>query len=209
MLDEGVIKFNFAQFEKIAPLDPQEIEDVDKARSALFDLNLIGEYLPEKIGFGNISLKKDYRSLKETNNPQFIISGTQTGAKARLEGQDYTRVLDFSLDDQSVWCQGPVKASSESLTHAAIYLCDSKINAVIHIHNRIIWDEMQREGYPATAKDTSYGTKEMALEVEGLIKSRGASEIVMSGHEDGVLIFAQTMEEALKRTLELHAKFLK
>ena len=34
----------------------------------------------------------------------------------------YVKVSSFNIDDNAVQCSGPLKASSESLTHAAIYL---------------------------------------------------------------------------------------
>jgi L-ribulose-5-phosphate 4-epimerase len=34
----------------------------------------------------------------------------------------------------SLTCQGQVKASSKSLTHAAIYAANPRVKAVIHVH---------------------------------------------------------------------------
>jgi len=64
---------------------------------------------------------------------QFIITGSATGEIPELEPGHYVKVTSFNIDDKCVQCVGPLKASSESLTHAAIYLADPDSNAVIHV----------------------------------------------------------------------------
>ena len=92
-------------------------------------------------------------------------------------------------------CHGPVKASSESLTHAAVY-ADSKVNAVIHVHNLKLWNYLKNK-VPATSAE--YGTPEMAYEVIRLFKETDVSTrniFIMLGHIEGVVAFGRDLDEA-------------
>ncbi|MFT6070636.1 MAG: hypothetical protein ACJAT2_001403 [Bacteriovoracaceae bacterium] len=204
MVDDGVIKFHFSEYKKTAPIDLQEYCLLEKHREKLFDLKLIGEYLPEEIGFGNLSLKKNYQGLLKTDFPQFLITGTQTGKFRNLNGSHYTKVVDGSLSNQSIACHGPLKASSESLTHAGIYQASEEIKAIFHVHHPLLWKRMLEKDYPRTKAETPYGTKEMAHEVMLLIKSRPEGIFVMEGHQDGVVFYGATVEGVSKLTLETY-----
>lgn len=204
MVDDGVIKFSISDFQKTAPIKSPEYEDLEKVREQLFLLNLIGEYLPEKIGFGNLSLRKDYSNLVKADFPQFLITGTQTGSLKKLNGSHYTRVVDGSLDKKSIACRGPIMASSESLTHGSLYQARCEINVILHVHHRKLWSALLKGGYPKTNKDTPYGTKEMAEEVAEVIKKEPSGILVMEGHQDGVVFYGQNLEETAKLALDTY-----
>ena len=206
-IDDGVIKYDRSQYEQTPPLNEKEILDLEKWRSTLFQIHLIGEYLPEKIGYGNLSEKKNYSSLFQSTHPQFVITGTQTGGHPVLTGQFYTRVLDYDLENQKIKVQGPVEASSEALTHAAIYHSNPKIGAVFHIHSKEIWKGMIREDYPFTEETIPYGTKEMANAVREAITGKTYGSLVMKGHEDGVIAFGKDNNEAGREILKIYDKF--
>jgi len=207
-IDDGVIKYDRSQYTKSDALKTDEYVPLEKWRKTLHQLKLIGEYLPEKIGYGNLSQKKDYHELHAPlQRSQFVITGTQTGGLVNLQGNSYTRVLDYNFESWSVKTMGPLEASSEALTHAAIYEADREITAVFHIHDKNIWKGMIEGGYPATSDKIPYGTKEMANAVEDLIKDKPLGLIVMKGHEDGVISYGKTLEEAGKKILEVYDKF--
>ena len=103
----------------------------------------------------------------------------------------------------SLTCEGPVKASSESLTHAAVYESDNFANAVIHIHNKSLWEKLLNV-LPATSPEIEYGTPAMAEEVKRLFKETDLIEkkiFVMAGHEEGIVSFGRNLEEAFKTIL--------
>jgi hypothetical protein len=67
-------------------------------------------------------------------------------------------------------------ASSESLTHAAVYSGDGAAGAVIHCHADALWQRLVGR-VPTTSAEVAYGTPEMAGEVLRLFHStqlRGA-----------------------------------
>ncbi len=209
-IDDGVIKYNTAAFTKSPPLKESEFLDLEQWRHKLYQIKLIGEYLPEKIGYGNLSLRRDYAQFHSTEHSQFIITGTQTGGLEHLTGSSYTRVLDYNFKDWSVKAMGPLQASSEALTHAAIYESHrDKINAVFHIHNKEIWKGMIEQNYDSTPENTPYGTEEMANAVIECVGDNDRGIIVMKGHEDGVISYGATMEIAANLILEVYSKFCK
>ena len=206
-IDDGVIKYDRSQFEQSNPLEDDEFRELEKWRKTLYNLKLIGEYLPERIGYGNLSQKTDYSKIFNTSNAQFVITGTQTGGQQNLTGSHYTRVLDFSFDNWSVKVNGPLEASSEALTHAAIYQANNKIKCVFHIHDKSIWSAMAADAYQFTPADVPYGTKEMADSVINCVGETTEGLIVMKGHEDGVISYAETLDQAGKLILSVYDKF--
>jgi len=182
------IKFNCNWIES-QPLDASQIEKLNKWREKLYGLELIGES-PDGIGYGNMSV----RSKENT----FIITGATTGKIKDLTSQHYTSVTEYDFKNNSLTTAGPIKASSESLTHAMIYECDADVNAVFHVHNKILWKHLL-ETLPSTHADVAYGTPEMALEIERLFRESDLAEhkiFAMGGHEDGVIAFGRSCEEA-------------
>jgi len=118
MIDEGVIQF---QCEWIPAPPPSEIEirELNHWRERLYARGFIGSY-ENGIAFGNISRRAAF-------GKGFIISGTQTGGLPRLKADHYTCVVACRIEENYIRCKGPLRASSESLTHAMIYEMDPTV----------------------------------------------------------------------------------
>lgn len=188
MIDEGYIKYQ-QTFIPSDSLPTEEIKEINQYRSTLYEMDLIGAY-DEVIGFGNISV------LNQSG--QMIISGTQTGQITGLGPEHYTKVLTYDIDKNQLTCKGPIKASSEALTHAAVYELSNEIKAVIHVHSRELWDRYLNQ-MPTTRADVSYGTPEMAYEVKRLYEEGAIKEnpvMIMAGHDEGIITFGKDLEEA-------------
>ena len=189
-IDEGYIKYRCSWQHKSA-IAPADIVELNQWRTKLYELGLIGEY-DSGIGFGNLS-------VRILHSQHLIISGTQTGGIAELTVQHYTKVTDFDWQRNYVVCEGLIKASSETLTHAAIYVAQPRINAVVHVHHGNLWRKLLNR-VPTTDPDCAYGTPEMAEEIIRLCQQQQTQEqkiIVMSGHEEGILTFGSSLSEAV------------
>lgn len=189
MIDEGYIKYQCHWLEA-EPVSCQQVAELNQWRDKLYQLGLIGEY-ENGIGFGNLS-------IRHTQPNQFIISGTHTGSITQLNEKHYTRVTEFDIEQNCLTCLGPIQASSESLTHGAIYQLEPTVNAIIHVHNLELWQKLLGE-IPTTAQDCPYGTPEMAKEIFRLFKEenlREAKILVMAGHEEGIIAFGHNLDEA-------------
>ncbi len=195
-VDEGYIKFD-SDWTPGPPADADLTALLDRWRRPLYAAGLIGHYDDLGVGYGNLSVRAGGR--------EFVISGTQTGRLAETGGEHYARVTDYDIDANRVRSEGPVEASSESLTHAAIYELDAAINGVVHVHSAPLWQSLLGR-LPTTADGISYGTPEMAHEFERLYRDTDFASggvAIMAGHEEGIIAFGRSLEEAARRILAL------
>lgn len=209
VIDDGIIKYDRSNFTQCGPIVLVEYSELEDWRKKLYERELIGEYKEERVGYGNLSCVNDYRTYHATTNPQFLITGTQTGRYKNLDGRFYTRVLDYDVSNLKIKVMGPIEASSEALTHAAIYSANPKISAVFHIHSKAIWEGMKKDQSLHTASDIPYGTVEMATATQECVRGKNAGAFCMHGHEDGVVSFGRSMDEAGSLILELYEKYCK
>lgn len=187
-MEEGYIKYH-CDWIQTEVIQPEQIYEINKWRSMLMMKGLIGMY-DNGIGFGNISMRIDEHT--------FMISGSATGGIKELTTDHYALVTNFNLAQNQLTCKGMTTASSESLTHAAIYACSKETNAVIHIHHKEKWSSLFNHA-ATTDPSIAYGTPEMAFAIQRLIKEDkvGPSRIiVMGGHEEGLIAYGKSLEEA-------------
>ena len=93
------------------------LAELNAYRRALLQLRLVGVD-SNGIGFGNLSIRD-----RATNN--FYITGSATGGIPELTLADCTRVVAYDFKRNWLRCEGSAIASSESLTHAAVYESDT------------------------------------------------------------------------------------
>ena len=179
--DEGYIKFSFAHEAAPAPVHPR-LHDLMRLRDDLREWDLIG-VLPDGIGYGNIS-------TRIPGTDRFIITASGTGLKFPIEAAHFCEVLSFDIAQNRVVCRGPLPASSESMSHGAIYAARPDVHAVIHIHDRWMFRMLIQEGAPQTPANAAFGTPEMARAVGRLAAALPpVAVLVMAGHEDGLIAF--------------------
>jgi hypothetical protein len=114
-------------------------------------------------------------------------------------------VTGYAIRENLVHCRGIVKASSESLSHAAIYEEEGGIGAVIHIHSPSLW-RRYRGHLPTTDEALEYGTPELAEALKTIVRGgpKGSPGcVVLGGHRDGLIVFGPDLNAAGERTLAL------
>lgn len=198
MIDEGYTKY-VVDWTPGSAIDCPEIEDLNKWRKPLFAAGLVGQYEELGIGYGNISAR--------TADGQFVISGTQTGHIPELGNDHYALVTGYDVEHNHVTCRGAIQASSEAMTHAAIYELNPSIRAVAHVHSEHLWVRLT-SAMPTTDAAVQYGTPAMAYEFVRLYRETdfAATGIaVMAGHDSGLVSIGDSMEEAATRILLIHA----
>ena len=195
--DEGYIKYESVW----APGPPPAAavaEELDRWRHELYAMGLIGYDDDHEVGYGNIS-------VHASQPGQFFISGTQTGHLEHTDRSHYTLVTSCDIETNRVHCCGPVEASSEAMTHAAIYRVNLGIRAVVHVHSTDLWNST-RDVLPTTGPTVAYGTPAMAEEFRRLYLHgdlANAGIAVMAGHPGGLISFGGTLEHATTRILNL------
>ncbi len=194
---DSFIKFNCHLINDKIVIPSKIFAPLNYWRNELWLKSLIGAY-HDGIGYGNIS-------ARVPKSHQFYISGTATGGIPELEQFHYPLVERCETAFNALWCRGLIKASSESMSHAAIYSANHEVGAVVHIHSRKLWDKYV-DILPTTSSDVQYGTPEMAYEIGRILAHSHTLEkkiIVMGGHEEGIMSFGKTVEEAALAVLNL------
>jgi ribulose-5-phosphate 4-epimerase/fuculose-1-phosphate aldolase len=178
----------------------------------MYLLHFIGQNPQWYSGFsyGNISQRIPPFDVPPEQR-RFIISGTQTGGLEQLTSAHYTRILACRPAYNQVDAEGPVLPSSESLTHGALYVLDDGLRFVMHAHSPQIWYHATALGIPQTRADVTYGSPEMATEMKRLYQEPGVRDggiIAMPGHQDGIISFGLTAQEAGSVLLNTFAQAL-
>lgn len=200
--DEGVTKF--AASHQSRKLDPARYQELATAlsgwREVMVRCGVVGQD-PARYGgagFGNLSAR-----IGPPGSPlgrrAMLVSGTQTGGRARVGLDDFCVVETYDIAGNRVTSTGLVRPSSESMTHGAIYDLGPHIRAVLHAHAPSIWQRAQSLGIPTTRRDVAYGTAEMAREMARLNRESPLGErqiLSMAGHEDGIIAFGRSVDEA-------------
>ena len=172
--------------------------ELDAARTTLHDAGLIGVY-PSGIGYGNVSLR--------LAGNLFLISGSGTGSSRLLGKQGYSLVRAFDPLENTVASFGPVQASSESMTHGAVYGAANNARCVIHIHTPFLFTSLLAEGFPRTPESVAYGTPALSREVARLITEELSSSegiFVTAGHNEGVFAYGESIASTLNLILSLN-----
>jgi ribulose-5-phosphate 4-epimerase/fuculose-1-phosphate aldolase len=189
MIGEGYIKFNCERINENISIPVNIFTSLSKWREKMFELDFIGVY-SNGIGYGNISVRADANS--------FYISGTATGSLPMLEEKHYALVNSWSVATNSLQCNGKINASAESLSHAVIYESLPDVGAVIHVHHKGMWDKYLNL-LLTTSPDILYGTPEMAMEIKNIarnIKPEQDNILIMGGHEEGIITWGNTLDDA-------------
>lgn len=188
---EGLIKFTARATAGTVPWG-SDAEALDHARTQLHDLGLIG-IDPNGVGFGNISLR-----LPDKN--AFLITGSGTGKRRVLGPDGYCLVTSWQPETNEVRYCGPLKPSSESLSHGAVYTACADTRCVIHIHNRPLHQHMLDHGFLRTPQSAAFGTAELAAAINRLVQQNSTPDgiLVTPGHPDGVLAYGATIDNALR-----------
>jgi L-ribulose-5-phosphate 4-epimerase len=193
LMNEGYIKFNCFLQEGSSGLSDEDYLILNKWRIKLHQLKLIGCY-PGDIGYGNISIR---------SGAGFVITGSATGCKNTLTKDDYARVDRYDFLNNEIYCTGKIRASAESLTHAAVYEARPETMAVIHIHSLDLW--VRYKGVMPTSPETAeYGTPEIALAIGRLCMNdriTGNEVIIMGGHKEGIIAFGDDLDAAGNKVL--------
>ena len=200
MSGEGYIKFNCRRIDEKIQIPKNVFLSLSKWRQIIYEIGLIGAY-SNGIGYGNISVRADSDS--------FYISGTATGRMTTLKEKHYVLVNSWSVDENSLQCSGMINASAESLSHAAIYETLSNVGAVIHIHHKGMWEKYINL-LPTTSSDVTYGSPEMAREIQQIIrkiKPHQENFLVMGGHEEGIIAWGETLDVAGEIILKYYKLF--
>ena len=199
MSDEtGVVKFACEHVAtELAPFPG--LEELNACRRKLLQFRMIGVDA-NGIGFGNLS-------VRAAGGGEFFITASGTGGRPQLSVSDFAKVTTYDLERNWLRCEGHEVASSESLTHAAVYASEMQVGSVIHCHSNAVWTRLLTRGI-ATSVEVEYGTPEMAFEVQHLFRETNVRQqqiFAMAGHADGVIAFGKDVNDAFAALMRQRA----
>jgi len=195
---EGNIKIKLRWEERGPEIPAPMMKSLNTWRDIMFSLGMVGAY-SNGIGYGNISARSGIKD-------RFYISGTGTGKYKKLGRKHYCLVTGFDIAQNRLDCTGPVRASAESMTHAAVYSSYPGTGAVFHIHHEEMWKFFMGK-VPATPPEAHFGSAKMALALVRLLQDNNAREqriAVMEGHEPGIIFWGKDTDEAGKYLLSYY-----
>jgi len=178
----------------------ESVRALDAWRSVVRDVGGIGQNPAryDGVGFGNASVRVGPRTASRGSRA-FLITASQTGALARVALDSVALVVRWSFRDFALESEGPLPPSSEALTHATVYDAAPNARAVLHGHLPEVFRAARALRLPTTDGRAAYGTPEMADEVARLFRETTLEVgrvFVMGGHEDGVVAFGPSLDDA-------------
>jgi len=179
----------------------KECSKIEKIRSRLFCLGIIGSY-SNCTNAGSVSIKYN------KNKNSFVITGKNTGELPKLKPNYYSFVKKVDFSKQKMFCLGPNKPSNEWLIHSYLYNLDIQIKAVIVINNEKLWDLI-------------YSNNPLKIDYINLCKENCISKLyenidpflnnsfIIDGDDFSLVIFGKTLSEAEKTLYKIIKKVLK
>jgi len=199
---EGVIKFEVEHESR--PIDYDRLHELICQLVAWREImaltGLVGQD-PRRYdgaGYGNASVRVG-RPGAALGRRSYLITGTQTSGKRCIGPDDFAMVEQYDHRRNWLKSHGRTEPSSESLTHGATYDLGPHIRCVLHAHTPVLWRRSRELRLPTTEPHVPYGTPAMAAEVQRLYRDGVFAErriLAMGGHEDGILVFGRTPEDA-------------
>lgn len=202
---EGVIRFRADHRREVPPVGLAPLaEELGGWQRVLRRLGVVGRD-PDRYGgyaFGNLSAC--LAGGAAPGGRSFLVTGSQTmhpGDEDEAGALDRWAVVErWDAAANRVESRGLVEPSSESLTHGALYDLDLplSVGAVFHAHAPDLWNRARDLGLPITDPAAECGTPELAREIArlGAAGALAGGLLAMGGHEDGILAFGATPEEA-------------
>ena len=183
--EQELIRFKLT-LKRASPPTATDVHSLEKWRALFYKLQLVGEYPNEKIGFGNLSCRLPDKKT-------FLITGAQTGHLPHLKPHHYCRVTHCDLKRSHVQAEGLIATSIESLAHYELYNSDPNIQYIFQIHHHLLWDYLQKNGQELP---------------QGFIKEKENGIFVIKGHQDEIIAFSSSADEAGKLVLDLYRKIV-
>ena len=192
------IKFDNTRHTFTAPFDESLIAIINPYRTHYHKKKWIGEnriLYPKEPVYGNLS---------QIIGESIFISGSGTSSVEIADGSHYAMVEIVNSLENWVKSYGPVKPSSETMTHHSVYSLVDDAKFVFHSHYPG-WRIHDLFDLPTTHEDADYGTQFMAEEFERLLLHNKINTqqriIIMAGPEDGIVTWG---DSALTAAFVMH-----
>ena len=201
---------DFIQFKpvQLSKAIPEDTASMSVACTELTECDLLSSYEGTSISGsnGNVSKRQD---------SGFIITGTQLPSKQNLKPEDFVHIEKCA--DGEAHFHGNKLPSSECLMHWHLYENFPETQAIVHVHelNQLLYSEFGRSRWKElkiaeTRDDAGNGTIDVGAAAAETF-NQGALYVILKNHRPdwdshrtGAVILGNSLEEAIKHTLNTH-----
>ena len=201
---------DFIQFKpvQLSETIPEGTASMSTACTELTECDLLSSYEGTSISGSNGNASK-------RQGAGFIITGTQLPSKQNLKPEDFVHIEKCAAGEAHF--HGNKLPSSECLMHWHLYDNFPETQAIVHVHelNEILYSESGRNRWKElkiaeTSADAGNGTIEVGSAAEETF-NQGALYVILrnhrpdwDSHRTGAVILGNSLEQALKHTLNTH-----
>ena len=201
---------DFIQFKpvQLSEAIPEDTASMSTACTELTECDLLSSYEGTSIIGSNGNVSKRHGA-------GFIITGTQLPSKQNLKPEDFVHIKKCA--DGEAHFHGNKLPSSECLMHWYLYENFPETQAIVHVHelNETLYSESGRTRWNEleiveTSTDAGNGTIEVGAAAAETF-NQGALYVILrnhrpdwDSHRTGAVILGNSLEQALKHTLNTH-----
>ena len=201
---------DFIQFKpvQLSEATPEDTANMSAACTELTECDLLSSYEGTSISGSNGNVSKRHGA-------GFIITGTQLPSKQNLKPEDFVHI-EKCVEGEAHF-HGNKLPSSECLMHWHLYENFPETQAIVHVHelNEILYSESGRSQWKEleiaeTSADAGNGTIEVGAAAAETF-NQGALYVILrnhrpdwDSHRTGAVILGNSLEQALKHTLNTH-----
>ena len=141
-------------------------------------------------------------NLSFRSEDEFIITGSMLKTKENLSNDCFVRVVNYDVYKNSIYAEGKMEPSSESIMHFLIYNIRDDVNAIFHGHSDLIVKNAEKLKIIVTKNEQEPRTMELTNEV---LDALGDNNIIVIKN-GGFVTLGGTMKEAGELSLNLLKK---
>ena len=141
-------------------------------------------------------------NLSFRSEDEFIITGSMLKTKENLSNDCFVRVVNYDVYKNSIYAEGKMEPSSESIMHFLIYNTRDDVNAIFHGHSDLIVKNAEKLKIIVTKNEQEPRTMELTNEV---LDALGDNNIIVIKN-GGFVTLGGTMKEAGELSLNLLKK---
>jgi len=139
-------------------------------------------------------------SVRYKNGMLIKAGGCSLG---KLKKDDVVMVTDYSTNKNTAYVSGLKEPSSETPTHWRIYKNFKKVNAIVHVHDKLILKKQRlakKLGIKFTEKEEPYGTLKLAKQILKALKK--SNYVIIKNH--GSIAVGKNLNDAVNLILLIH-----
>lgn len=178
------------------PLLEENYIALEKWRIIFYRMGMIGKNKTTELSYGDLSK----RILVGEN--EFIITGSNTGQYANLDGSQYTRVKKCDVRKKVIEAIGPIAPSQTTHMHFLIFKNCPQINFIFHLFHQPIFDFIQNKGGQCLPDTFSKDFEAAEISISDTIQQQSSGLMALTNLPGHIICYGPSAEIAGKLVLD-------